>query len=259
MHERCFIPPSAWTEKTVQPSAEEAHYLCNVLRARDGDAVEVFDGQGRTGDARVRLIPAAREDGKPRHRHPDIRLEILSQKIFPPRRTQIILIQAPPKGAKSDWIIEKAVELGAAEIWMVFTERVTARPAAGQKAEREERWRRVALSAARQCHAPWLPGVRVFDSLKELLPHCAALPLLLVGSLAPAAQPLRAVLQRRTADAPEKIGLAIGPEGDLTDEEALMLERAGGVPVTFGTQVLRAETAALYGLSALAYELAAGR
>ena len=111
----------------------------------------------------------------------------------------------------------------------------------------------------RQCHAPWLPVVRVFDNLEEMLPHGAALPLLLVGSLAPAAQPLRAVLQRRAPDGPAKIGMVIGPEGDLTAEEVLLLERAGGVPVTFGTQVLRAETAALYGLSALAYELAAGR
>jgi len=259
MHERCFIPTAAWTEKMVQPSAEEAHYLRNVLRAREGDTVEVFDGQGHTGEARVRLSPAAKENGQPRQRQPDVRLEILSQKTFPPRRTQIVLIQAPPKGAKSDWIIEKAVELGAAEIWMVFTERVTARPAAGQKTEREERWRRVALSAVRQCHAPWLPTVRVFDNLKEALPHCAALPLLLIGSLAPDAQPLRGVLQQGTPERPAKIGMVIGPEGDLTNEEALMLERAGGVPVTFGTQVLRAETAALYGLSALTYELAAGR
>jgi 16S rRNA (uracil1498-N3)-methyltransferase len=82
--------------------------------------------------------------------------------------------------------------------------------------------------------------------------------LFLVGSLAPDARLLRIVLEERRRKKPRNVALLIGPEGDLTPDELEEARRTGAVPVSFGSLVLRVETAALFGMSVLASEFLAG-
>ena len=104
MH-RCFIEPQRWVEGHIRPSDSEAHHLRDVLRAEDGDTVAVFDGEGREARAIVRLGV----DGV-------LALEVSEIGSAAERACDIALIQAVPKGARMDLVIEKATELGVARI-----------------------------------------------------------------------------------------------------------------------------------------------
>lgn len=151
-----------------------------------------------------------------------------------------------------DLIVEKATELGAADIVPVLSEHAVARPDPARCRAREERWQRIAAGAARQCGAAWIPRVHPVLPLPEALVLGTECELFVFGSLASGARPLRDVM--RSAARVRSVALLVGPEGDLAPGEADRAEAAGGVPVWFGPLVLRVETAALFGLSVLAYE-----
>ena len=247
MH-RCFVSPAAWDARHVRLSSEEAHHLLHVLRAVPGDVVTVFDGQGRQALARLPALPLV-----PR---PSLGLEIMES--VPAERPAVFVPRAPalPKGPKMDWIVEKATELGVSVVLPVITERVVTRLRDSQKEERRERWQRIALSAAKQCCTSWVPEVRAVSGFAEAVKRCAEADLFLVGALTPEARAFRTVLREAGKNRPRQVALLIGPEGDLTPDELAEACRAGAVPVSFGPRVLRVDTAALFGLSVLASELA---
>lgn len=244
---RCYIDPSRWAERPLRPEEDDAHHLAHVLRVRVGDTLTVFDGQGRHALARVESLARG---GAAMELAP---VEGTEARL--PARRPMILLQAILKGNRMDLLIEKAVELGVSLLVPVMTERVVVRLDAGQAEERRRRWRRIALAAARQCGTDWLPEVGPVSTLAAALGQSGD-ALRLVGSLADGARPLRAVLEeRRAAGGDGGVALVIGPEGDFTEAEHAACVHAGAVPVTFGTRVLRAETASLFALSAVAYAL----
>lgn len=241
MH-RCYVEAKQWTDTGVRLSAEEIHYLRDVLRVRDGEPVAVFDGRGREAEACVSLTESSGA------------LKLTELRKLPPRapRIAITLLQAIPKGTRMDWIVEKATELGVSRIVPLLTERVVQRFDAGQRRTKAQRWQRIALSAARQCRTPIVPEVLDVTDLAGALALCRGAAPFLVGSLQPSARPLKEALRAKPAG---RAALLIGPEGDLTEAELGTAIEAGAEPVSFGSLVLRVETAALYGLSVVAYEL----
>ena len=159
------------------------------------------------------------------------------------------LAQAIPKGKTMDLIVQKAVELGAACIQPLVTRHTVVHPSEGKGGK----WQRVALEACKQCgqdHLPVVPAAMNFD---PWLARADRAGLCLFGSLAPGARPLREVL-RETPQAPARITVLVGPEGDFAPEETAAALAAGFTPVTLGPIVLRVETAALFCLSAVRYE-----
>ncbi len=227
-------------------SAEEEHHLLHVLRAHAGEEVTVFDGQGREAAARLES------------EHPVV-LKVINVAVPARQRTiSLTLIQAIPKGNRMDWIIEKATELGVVSIWPVKTARVVPCPDERRSEKRVERWRKIALNAAKQCGTNWLPEIRSIEDYGKTLNNAAGFDLFVVGSLAKDARLFRLVLDdaRGRKPQPRKIALLVGPEGDLTAEELKLAGDAGAVPVTFGPLVLRVDTAALYGISILMNEFA---
>jgi 16S rRNA (uracil1498-N3)-methyltransferase len=208
-----------------------------------GDEVAVFDGQGTEAAATVAQIgPAHALLGS-------LRGVRRSRRDF-----SVSLIQALPKGARMDLIVEKATELGASDIFPAVSERVVGRLSEEQRRDRVERWRRIAVSAAKQSGAAWLPEIHPVRGLGETLEGLrGAFDLLLVGAIGVGAPGLREAL-RAAAGRPRRAGLIIGPEGDLSAGELRMAVEAGALQVSFGERILRVETAALYGLCALAYE-----
>jgi 16S rRNA (uracil1498-N3)-methyltransferase len=244
-HLRCYVAPTAWRGAELIVDETEAHHLVNVLRARVGERVAVFDGAGRTGWAQLE-----------RRGSRDAELRLLEQQTQPRPAPELVLIQALPREATMDAIVPKAVELGTAAIFPVLAARCVVRLKPDQFAEKSARWRRLVLNAARQSHAAWLPHIADIQTLENLFQTLEKFDFWCVGSLAAHAQPLRAVLSAARARAPRRVAALIGPEGDLTPEEQRAAEQAGAVPVAFGTHVLRVDTAALFALSALHYELA---
>jgi len=243
MH-RCFAEPSCWRGSEVVLPPDESHHLLDVLRAGEGDEVRVVDGQGREAVARVAAGPRGRAS-----------LRVVTVSRVPKRPVAVTLFQAVLKGSAMDTVVEKAVELGAEAVVPVLCERVVTRAGADRLGRRAGRWRRIARSAAKQCGAAWLTEVCPAVRFAQALTGAGAFDLLLIGSLDGSTRPFHAALDDVRGTAIRTAGLLIGPEGDFTAAERSRAADAGAIPVRFGPLTLRAETAALYGLSVLAYEL----
>ena len=241
-HLRCFVAPEAWQGAALTVDETEAHHLVNVLRARVGERVEVFDGVGRSG---VAAFVAAGQRGA--------ELRLLEQQTQSRPVPELILVQALPREATMDLIVQKAVELGASMVYPVLSEHCIVRLKPDQFVEKSARWRRIAFNAARQSQAAWLMKIGDVQTLAGFLQNFEKPDYWFVGSLAANAQPLRAALAAAREQAPKRVAALIGPEGDLTPAEYRAVEAAGASPVTFGTSVLRVDTAALYALSALKF------
>ena len=239
MH-RCFVPPNCWTGARLALPADELHHVRHVLRMVDGDEVIAFDGQGREGVAR--LCEAG--DGWA--------LDLLREIDAPHTRVRIVLIQAIPKGKRMEWLVEKATELGVGSIIPMVTDRTVVRLDGAQAAAKQARWSRIATSAAKQCGTRWMPEIEpVAPSLGAALAQAGPLDLLLAGVIRPDSQPLKDVLMGHPGV--NSVGVVIGPEGDLTEGEIEEALAAGALPVGFGGQVLRVETAAIFAVSVIGH------
>jgi 16S rRNA (uracil1498-N3)-methyltransferase len=169
----------------------------------------------------------------------------------------LTLIQAVPKAQKMDWIIQKATEIGVWSILPVMTDRGVVKLEEDRADKRAGRWQRIAVEAAKQCRTAWIPVVQPVQPLTAVLAGKLPVEVLLIASLEEGAVPLRQYLGELRGRKPRSIGLLIGPEGDFTPREAERAREAGAIPVSYGGRVLRVETAAIYGLCALAYEWSA--
>ncbi len=241
---RCHVDPVQWTGPRVELSEEESRQVVRVLRMSAGDALELFDGEGRHARATIehagRAGVVVRADEPELEPVPDLRLD-----LYP----------ALPKGEKSDFLVQKAVELGYARIGFVETERSVARwPAEGERrAEKLERWRRVAIAAAKQCGRSRLPVLESHASVPDLLAARAAPSLMVFGSLSPQARPAGLFFRGLTSQV-RTWAAAFGPEGGFTDGEETRLRDAAAVPLALGPHVLRTETAGLFLMCLLAHE-----
>lgn len=243
---RCFVDAARWSEKRVRLSAQDSHHLSEVLRCEEGDRVDVCDGQGGIATARI----AGMMDGC-------VVVEVLGRASQTRASVMVTLVQAIPKSDKFEWIIQKATEIGVWNIIPVVTERGVVRLDGDRAAQRVERWQRIAVEAARQCRTAWIPRVASVATFSQFLSAGFHSELALIGSLEESAIPLRTCLRDRNAP-PTSVTLCIGPEGDFSPSEMAAARAGGAIPVSYGKRVLRVETAALYGLSALAYEYALG-
>ncbi len=248
MH-RFYIAPSTWNPAALQLDEAEAHHALSVLRLKAGDRVVVFDGRGQ--EATVEIAAGGSKKSLP--------LRVVHAARTPPLPCRIVLAQAVPKGRNMDLIVQKATELGAAEIAPLLSERTVVRveDERGEAEAKREKWQTVAIEAAKQCGQNWLPMVGLPMPPKEFLAARAKeFDLLWIASLQPDAKHPRAWLAEFSAGARPKSALVlVGPEGDFTPAEIAMAKAAGCRPITLGPIVLRTETAAIYCLSVLSYEL----
>ncbi len=241
---RCFVPPDTWKNDTITLSRDDSHHLTDVLRLEIGAYVVVCDGQGGEASA----VITARNAGI-------LTVWIVERKPQAGAGIAITLIQAVPKAQKMDLIIQKATEMGVSTIRPVMTERGVVRLEDERADHRTTRWQRIAYEAAKQCRTSWIPKVYPVAPLGALLGRGLALDALLIGSLEPESRPLKICMAEFRERHIGSVGLMIGPEGDFSPREYELAKKAGAIPVSYGSRVLRVETAALYGVSVLAYEL----
>ena len=239
MH-RCCVPPSNWSGARLAVPDDELHHMRHVLRLVAGDEVVAFDGAGR--EVVARLVPAAE----------GWFLEVVRECEARGERVRIILIQAIPKGKRMEWLVEKATELGVGAILPMVTDRTVVRLDGRQAAAKQERWMRIATSAAKQCGTRWMPEILpIAASLDAALAAVGPLDLLVAGIIRPDAQPLREIVLAHPKA--RSVGVVIGPEGDLTEQEIEAVLAAGATPAGFGGQVLRVETAAIFAVSIIGH------
>jgi 16S rRNA (uracil1498-N3)-methyltransferase len=269
MH-RFYVAPENWDSRAPSLRSSEAHHAGNVLRMQAGEKLVLFNGKGRELTAEIASVAGD-----------EIRLRKLHEAETAPLRCRIVLGQAIPKGKNMDLIVQKAVEIGAAEIAPIISDRTVVQIDSETAAQKQWKWQQIAIEAAKQCGQNWLPRVHAPRKLAELLSAAEAglspaespanqpirLPLQnfsagfdlrLIGSLQPDAHHLKELFEtyfNEHGDRPRSVLMLVGPEGDFTPAELALARRHGCQPITLGPIILRVETAAIYCLSVLSYEL----
>jgi 16S rRNA (uracil1498-N3)-methyltransferase len=247
MH-RFYISPENWDPRGLALRGSEAHHAHNVLRMQAGDKLVLFNGEGRELTAEITNVADN-----------EIRLQKLHESETAPLRCKIVLGQAIPKGKNMDLIMQKAVEIGAAEIAPIISDRTIVQLDSESASQKQAKWQQIAIEAAKQCGQNWLPRVHAPKKLGEFFSASEPVfDLRLIGSLQPDAQQLKKILKIYSSehgDRPRSVLMLVGPEGDFTPAELALARRHGCQPITLGPIILRVETAAIYCLSVLSYEL----
>jgi 16S rRNA (uracil1498-N3)-methyltransferase len=271
MH-RFYLPPEQCRASELKLTGREAHHALHVLRVRAGERVTVLDGAGSEILCEVR--DRARDS---------LTLAVIKRVTVSPLPCCITLLQAIPKGKTFETIIQKATELGVWRIVPILSERTVCKggrssPSAGQADGPDgvgippahlRKWQQVAIEAIKQCGSAWLPQIEQPVTPAEFIARGEKFDLPLVASLQPDRRHPRdyfAAFQREHGNLPRSVCVWIGPEGDFTPGELdaikgsrtgiLPVHDAGGaLPISLGRLTLRSDTAAIYCLSILNYEL----
>lgn len=228
--ERFFLPQPLQLA-TIELDGSEAHHLLHVLRAKVGDRVGLFNGQG--DEAIAELV---------NHRKRSAELRIIDCWSTPTESDEFILATALPKGDRARWLVEKATELGVTRIIPLRTTRSVVEPGEGKM----DKLTQAAIAACKQCGRSHLPRLDPLTPLNEVLREVASGSLPTVMLLADPKSD-RTIHQAIAAAAspPNTILTLIGPEGGFTEDEHTAAIAAGATAVRLGTHILRIETAAL--------------
>ncbi len=247
---------------------DAANHL-KVLRPKNGEEIELFDGKGRfrvffySADrglspifGGLSPIPSPIPDGlrRPHGTEDGGVCEV------PRAAAELTLFACVTKGSRWDWTIEKATELGVSRIVPVISERTIVRLAPSEYEAKRLRWQRIAEDAARQSDAKWLPEIHAPVTFADSLPLVRETTCFVGALTTPPPKMIGEVMAEMkakgfglsTSDNGVRMHLAafIGPEGDFSPEELAALLKIA-TPVSFGSTILRAETAAIYALSVL--------
>ena len=240
-----FVTPAALKTDPVGLSAQESHHLARVLRVEAGQEMTLFDGEGTRADGIVDSVSKK-----------EVTVRITKRETIEPHPVEITLIQAVCKPDRFDMILQKASELGVRTIQPIVTQN-TSLPT-GKIEKMIGRGEAIIRNASQQCGTAWLPVFQPLEKISAILSSIGTYDALFIGSLQSNAKPFKKALRSLTeagmSPAP-RVALLIGPEGDFTEEEVKTAIHVGAIPVTFGSQILRTETAAIFGLSVLVYEL----
>ena len=273
MH-RFYIAPEQWNPDHLILMGGELHHARDVLRLKQGDKAVLFNGRGR--EIKAELIEVSPNE---------LRFRKLTETETPPLKCRITLAQAIPKGKNMDLIVQKAVEIGVAEICPLLSQRTVVDLDHEAAAQKQAKWQQIAIEAAKQCGQNWLPSISPPQTIRNFFNDAVAVvvptteskvvsstdapgrrltqsalqsDLRLIGSLQPDARHLKEILHQfreENSRQPASVLMMVGPEGDFTPAELSLAKSHGCLPITLGPIILRVETAALYCLSVLSYEL----
>jgi 16S rRNA (uracil1498-N3)-methyltransferase len=221
---RLFVRAELAEGVRVELDAGQANYLGNVMRLGEGAEVLLFDGS--SGEWLGRIAEAGRKR---------MVLTVERQTRGPEEIPDVWLAFAPVKRTQTDWLVEKATELGAAKLIPVMTQRTIA------ERVKLERLEAIAIEAAEQCGRTRLPEILQSVSLAQLLEEDSRT---LYFADEQGGEPVASTFR------PGAATILTGPEGGFTDEERAKIRALkGAVPISLGPRILRAETAALTSLA----------
>ena len=227
MSERRFFCP-VLSEGRCELPEEEARHALTVLRLGQGDAIVLFDGQGRVATASIASANRKR-----------VVLDVLEIRRLPPELpVRVTLAVAMIKATRQSYLVEKCTELGVSEIIPIETQRGVVH--AGEASV--EKWQRRAIEAAKQSKRAWVPRISSDQRAKKALEAVSSTPAV-VADLGEASIPLIDFLTARPNL--DSLMVWIGPEGGWAAEERAAFAAAGVQPVRLAATVLRTETAAI--------------
>lgn len=224
---------SEFTESTAALTGPDAHHLGKVMRARPGDEVILCDGAGFDYTAAVTAVTPDRVEFRLLEKRPsDAEPSV-----------EVTLFAGYPKQDKLEFIVQKAVELGAARIVPFFSRFCVAAPK--KEDQKNARYARIAAEAAKQAGRGVIPAVELPLDIKDLPARFSEFDLVLFFYEG-GGQSLRTLVKNQ-----KRIALITGAEGGFSPEEAEKLVAADAVPVGLGPRILRCETAPVAGLAAV--------
>jgi 16S rRNA (uracil1498-N3)-methyltransferase len=223
------------TARNVSLDEAQSHYLQKVMRLRLGDKVLLFNGKEGEWLAEIGEFEKKRTH-----------LEVLSQTAVQSPEWDLWMLFSPLKPKRQEFLVEKATELGASCLWPVQCERTSILRVNIEKMSLHSR------EAAEQCGRLTLPEVKPLTSLQKVLKEWPDERRLLFGDETLTAPPLSDI----SLDKSKKYAFLVGPEGGFSPQELSLLRALpSGQGVTLNPHILRAETAALVGLSYLQLQL----
>ena len=245
MH-RFLVPTETLAQDNPELPEDALHHL-KVLRLKSGEEVELFDGHGSS--RRYELITPIQHSSF-FILHP-LSSTSISTSTSTSTFTSLTLFACITKGSRWDWTIEKATELGVTRIVPVISERTIVRIDPADREKKRQRYQRIAEDASRQSGSLYVPEIVAPLSFKDALPLVRE-TVCFIGALTtpPSPQISQSVNRLIGQSVNRSISLFIGPEGDFTPAELESLMEIAN-PVSFGSTILRAETAAIYGLSVI--------
>jgi 16S rRNA (uracil1498-N3)-methyltransferase len=242
---RFFIKQKSIQQQTITLSGEEHHHLSRVSRARPGEKVWLFDGEGTNYLARIKAIGKNRTE-----------LLILEKMDKDKPKILITLAQALIKPKKFELIIQKSTELGVNAIIPVITARSVIN-IEGKMERKVERWRRIAREAAKQSRNSFVPTLSLPVAVDKLIKERDdAKKLFLSESKGKYLRDILVCASKKgfqVEEPPSSVLILIGPEGGWTKEEEEDILNHGFEATSLGKLILRAETAAICSLSLVSH------
>lgn len=229
-------------QDTIEITGADAHHLMHVMRARPGQEIIVVDDENQVARMEMTAFCETAVTLTLRER--------LAADTESP--IQLVLAQCLLKADKMDFVVQKAVELGAVGVVPVRSQNCVVRYDAKKAAGRRDRWQKIADEAAKQCGRTALLSVEPVTDIEDFLQQEAANAdtELIFCYENEQDQTVKDYLSQVTA---KRIVLLVGPEGGFSLDEAKAVAEAGGHSVTLGPRILRAETAALAALAVAQY------
>jgi len=227
--------------QTILISGQDAYHITRVLRGKLGQEVMVVDDENQA--ARMRLAAFGPKA---------VTLELIEKlPLQAESSAHITLAQCVLKGEKMELVLQKATELGVKRFIPIIAENCVPQYDEEKQREKAERWQRIADEAAKQCGRNSLMNVMPPIKIDEFLGGIAPEKTLIFCYENETRRPMGEVL-RSLAD--QQFVLLIGPEGGFTQSEAAAVESKGGISVTLGPRILRAETAAIAAVAILQHD-----
>lgn len=224
-------------EQLLPLSAADAHHAADVLRLRVGEVIDVVEPDGRTWSVRVAHADAT-----------GVWAEAVEERIVEPM-PRVTLFQGVAKGDKMDAIVRQATEIGAEQIVPLLTSRCVVQLDARKRAQRTERWSRIAQAAAKQAKRSLVPRVADVVELREAIALLGEYDCAVVLWEDCAGLGVEAAVSRCAQGVDARVAVIVGPEGGLSAEEVDSLAAVGAIPATLGPTILRTETAGIVALA----------
>ncbi|MGM9925478.1 MAG: 16S rRNA (uracil(1498)-N(3))-methyltransferase [Bacillus sp. (in: firmicutes)] len=245
--QRYFVPNEQIQDGVVAITGNDHHHIAKVLRMESGDKIICVLGDQGSAVVRIEDITSEGVSGTV--------IEWLNEEKELP--VQVTIVSGLPKGDKLEYIVQKGTELGASSFIPFIADRSIVKWDDKKAAKRIDRLQKIAKEAAEQSHRTVVPQVEMPLSMKQLLERAKSHDVLLAAYEEDAKQNESSALSKalQALKPGASVIVVFGPEGGLTESEIDSLRDAGFITCGLGPRILRTETAPLYVLSAVSYQL----
>ena len=245
--QRYFVPSDQLDGTAVRVEGNDAHHIMNVLRMKDGDQILCVFDEGKSALVKLEKITNESVFGSV--------IEWMAEEKELP--VHVTIVSGLPKGDKLEYIVQKGTELGANSFIPFIAERSIVKWDDKKSGKKVERLQKIAKEAAEQSHRTHIPAVEKPIRISGILDQAKEYDVCLVAYEEDAKTKEKSAFSQalQKLDKGKSVLIVFGPEGGLTEKEVNALKEAGFISCALGPRILRTETAPLYALAAISYQL----